>query len=658
MTQLKKTNHMVDKKIITKLLDSLKAEVYNSEILNLEYIYEQFKKNPSIYLFYPYLFTQSFDVKDSKELEKLSVAGFLYYLSLLQSDYLIDNKREKDSKFIKEKIFLIEALTEQSIKILSDLFEYHSDFWSFWNKRKKEYHESILEESAGSYDDFDVENYQKIAANKSAFAKVAIDSCYLMGDKKSDDLYDRLLKSHTFFSIGFQILDDISDIREDFNNNQINYAIYVAKKNNLLIDSEQIESDIKYFYYSDLILNIFEEAFNYFDLAIESLGSYKDKCELWINVIKYKKLENVQKIQTIKLYQNVNAQLANQSAVKINNVGNDLKTSIDTAIDNSINYILSSFNSEYWEDYITQAGVSSYWATSFIGTHLKPLENEYPEIGKILNKAKNYIRNNKSPLWSFNEQWNVEDADTSNFCFLFLGDELKEESAGKLEKWFTYQNEDGGFSTYNDDNNLRKYFSQENYFSYDGWTQSHFCVSSVALHVLYDHKDTYQDRWQKLNSYITDKLKKDSFDSYWWTDEIYSIYYISTISHLVNFPDDVIKNKLKKLSLCQNENGSFSDFFGENLFYTGLALVSLSTTGLFQKNVENGIMYLLQNQYTDGSWENSNSLKIPRPEIVTPEISNFDHVKTFGTNVRAMEFKRLFTTSVCLNALYKLKNII
>ncbi|WP_449398606.1 hypothetical protein [Chryseobacterium wanjuense] len=219
---------------------------------------------------------------------------------------------------------------------------------------------------------------------------------------------------------------------------------------------------------------------------------------------------------------------------------------------------------------------------------MKPLENEYPEIGKVLNKAKNYIRNNKSPLWSFNEQWNVEDADTSNFCFLFLGDELKEESAGKLEKWFTYQNEDGGFSTYNDDNNLRKYFSQENYFSYDGWTQSHFCVSSVALHVLYDYKDAYQDKWLKLNSYITNKLEKNSFDSYWWTDEIYSIYYISTISHLVNFPNDVIKNKLKKLSLCQNANGSFSDFFGENLFYTGLALVSLSTADVFQKTLKTG----------------------------------------------------------------------
>lgn len=107
---------MIDKKILDRLLDSLKNQVYNSEILNLEYIYEQYKKNPAIYLFYPYLFSNSFDIEDNDDLDKLSIAGFLYYLNLLQSDFLIDNKGEKNSHFVQEKIFLIEALTEQSIK--------------------------------------------------------------------------------------------------------------------------------------------------------------------------------------------------------------------------------------------------------------------------------------------------------------------------------------------------------------------------------------------------------------------------------------------------------------------------------------------------------------------------------------------------------------
>jgi len=436
---------MIDKSIVDKLLFSLKKEVYNSGVLNLEYIYEQFKKNPSIYLFYPYLFSKSFDLDDNEDLEKLSIAGFLYYLSLLQSDFLIDNKEEKTNQLVKEKIFLIEALTEQSIKILSTLFNYNSDFWTFWNKRKKEYHESVLQESVNTYDNFDIENYISIAENKSAFAKVAIDSCYLISNKNNDDLYKKLLKSHTNFSIGFQILDDISDIREDYKNNQINYAIYIAKKNDLLINPELVEDDIKYFYYSDLILGIFEEAFSYFDLALDCLEPYKDKCESWINVIKYKKEENRQKIQTIKLYQNVNSHLANQSKIKIDYKDGNLKDNINFAIDKSIDYLLSNFNAKYWEEYITQAGVSTYWATSFIGTQLQSLVDEYPKLNTVLDEAKDYIKNNKSSLWSYNEQWNVEDADTSNFCFLFLNDNLNEVDKNKLEKWFDFQNDDGGF---------------------------------------------------------------------------------------------------------------------------------------------------------------------------------------------------------------------
>lgn len=463
---------MIDKKILDRLLDSLKNEVYNSEILNLEYIYEQYKKNPAIYLFYPYLFSNSFDIEDKDDLDKLSIAGFLYYLNLLQSDFLIDNKGEKNSHFVQEKIFLIEALTEQSIKILSSLFDYKSDFWNFWNKRKKEYHEGISEESVNTYDNFDIKKYKKIAENKSAFAKVAIDSCYLLNNKMSNDLYEKLLKSHTNFSIGFQILDDISDIREDYKNNQINYAIHIAKKNNLLNNPESVENDIKYFYYSDIILNIFEEAFSYFDLAIECLDQHTNKCNLWVSVINYKKKENLQKIHTIKLYQNINSHLANQSKTKIGYKDDNLKANIDFAIDRSIDYILANFRNDYWEEYITQAGISSYWATSFIGTQLQPLEKGHPEISNVLEKAKTYIKSRKRSLWSYNEQWDVEDADTSNFCFLFLNDDLNAIDTIKLEKWLEFQNEDGGFSTYNDENILRKYFSQENYFSYNGWTQS------------------------------------------------------------------------------------------------------------------------------------------------------------------------------------------
>ena len=68
--------------------------------------------------------------------------------------------------------------------------------------------------------------------------------------------------------------------------------------------------------------------------------------------------------------------------------------------------------------------------------------------------------------------------------------------------------------------------------------------------------------------------------------------------------------------------------------------------------IKKGIEYLLQNQYADGSWDNSYGMRIPSPEVLKPKNEDFIKIKTFGTNCRQLEFNRLFTTSICLNTLY------
>jgi hypothetical protein len=54
--------------------------------------------------------------------------------------------------------------------------------------------------------------------------------------------------------------------------------------------------------------------------------------------------------------------------------------------------------------------------------------------------------------------------------------------------------------------------------------------------------------------------------------------------------------------------------------------------------------------------ENSNALRIPRPENILPNDETFVKVKTFGTDCRQLEYNRLFTTSLCVNALQSFKN--
>ena len=102
----------------------------------------------------------------------------------------------------------------------------------------------------------------------------------------------------------------------------------------------------------------------------------------------------------------------------------------------------------------------------------------------------------------------------------------------------------------------------------------------------------------------------------------------------------------------QNKNGSFSDAYGESFFYTGFALeiLLLATGNNLDLQIEKTISFLLKNQFTDGSWDNSNALQVPDAQDIIP-VNAYFPVATYGVNVRAKEFNRLFTTSSILKSL-------
>ena len=86
------------------------------------------------------------------------------------------------------------------------------------------------------------------------------------------------------------------------------------------------------------------------------------------------------------------------------------------------------------------------------------------------------------------------------------------------------------------------------------------------------------------------------------------------------------------------------------MFYTALALevLLLKSHNNFTFAINKSIYFILQNQFSDGSWSNSHSLRIPDPSI---SIETELPVSTHGINVRAKEFNRLFTTTSILKSL-------
>ena len=181
-------------------------------------------KSPIFYKYYPKLFHSYFHEINNNEVDDLSKAGYLYYQSVLFLDDLID---DKDFSGLPKMMFY----QEETIKILSSIYEIESDFWKYWNKRKKEYFEAVkIEKKSQIENSTDFFVYKDLADKKSTFGKVAIDSLFLLSDKKDFKLYEKLLKSHTYFSIAFQLYDDVKDFSKDFEQDQFNWAVQSLKQ--------------------------------------------------------------------------------------------------------------------------------------------------------------------------------------------------------------------------------------------------------------------------------------------------------------------------------------------------------------------------------------------------------------------------------------------
>lgn len=180
--------------------------------------------SPMFYQHYPRLFSKYFTQVKPSLVNQLSKAGYFYYHSTLLTDSLIDDKEFSNFP-------IITLLQEETVKILTDIYGKDSEFWSYWNKRREEYFKAVKIEKKLNYDAVvTLSEYEDLADKKAAFGKVAIDCLYLLSNKKDEKLYQVLLKSHFYFSMGFQLYDDVKDFKEDFQKEQFNWATYEQRK--------------------------------------------------------------------------------------------------------------------------------------------------------------------------------------------------------------------------------------------------------------------------------------------------------------------------------------------------------------------------------------------------------------------------------------------
>lgn len=602
--------------------DTFKAIILDAKFIN---------SNLAFYQNYPSLFSNAFLITN-EQLDLLDMSGYLYYQATIFTDSLID---EKDiSKFP-----LISICQEESIKILTSIYGLDNDFWRLWNKRRNEYLDAVIFEKAlGKKENVTIEEYETLADAKSAFGKVAID-CLFSIDNTNEDLHQKLLISHKYFSVAFQLNDDIQDFKEDLKKKQFNWAVYLLKQQNIANQDPDIL--VKYLYIRGISKKMYLLGIDYCNKALDCIEN--------IAVPKWKKvLIDTKKSFTAAILE-IDSYIETLTAeVSLSNDG-FLENNLQHSILSAIKFIKSKQqNNGSWREYVNQGGISNTWATAFITSKISESGNLKTNFENEIPKALDFLNQNTiKKLWSYNTTW-IEDADSTNFVFLsFLNNTIQIENE-ILENWLFYQTQNGGFSTYSDKNYLLTALDDTNISNVNGWLSVHNCVSAVSFYFL-AQKNQNDNSFLRIKNYF-DRNLTNELNSYWWTSSIYTDYYLAKTYKFLNETDNV-NYIVSKINAIQNENGSFSDIYGENLFYTGLALeIMLLNPTKSKQKIEKTIYFLLQNQFSDGSWQNSNALQVPNAQDTEPNNTHFP-IATFGMNVRAKEFNRLFTTTSVLQSL-------
>lgn len=618
--------------LFTKYVNNLPiSKDHKNYILDSEFIND----NPDFYLFYPLLFSEYFEVK-KEQVNLLCVAGYFYYQSTIFLDKVIDEKQ-------LELLFPSMVCQEEAVKILSSLFPLYSEFWYVWNKRKTVYKRAIqIEQKITNKPNY--ETYCELAALKATFGNCAIDSMYYLSEdiKKTTSVYEVLLKTHNYFSVAYQLNDDILDFISDYKNKQFNWAIHTFEQS--YFKKYSIEDCKKVFYIEGYATKIFKLAIKELDNALLLLTENQLSQSLWFNHITDMKLKFKNSINEIENYLfQLEVDTEKSNVIQKNN-------NLEKAILKGAEYIKKSFINNQWCDYYNQGGISNVWSTAFIlskiVSHLglrKLFENEIKLSSQFLLSSKS--QNN---MWGYSTTW-IDDADSTNFALISLF------SLGLLDeynydKWFGFFNGEY-FSTYKDENYLLESLADKNIKDVSGWCTNHHCVSAVSLYYLVISGIDTNKTKKLLDNFKSLDLKQ--ITAYWWSDNVYTLYYLFLTFKKLNLNSET--EKIQEYVSKKIKTDHYEDYYGRNLFFTALALEIMLENPKYNEIADKLANFLIKHQFNDGSWLESNSLCIPQPDIISPINKNLA-VKSFGVNVRSLEFNRLFTTISALRSLYLWKN--
>ena len=557
----------------------------------------------------------------------------------MQLDAIVDNQEN-------HRIFNVLDLQEQSIKILAKIYEDKSDFWSLWKIRKNEFRDAISLEK-NLWNGFSMENYQEVADKKSAFGKVAIDCLYTLSGNKDEKKYNMLLESHKYFSVAFQLYDDIVDFEDDFNKKQFNKAVYKLSQ---IIDFSKYNNDPivlnKLLYIEGVGTDILNKSITYLEKAKKIVCELSEN-SLWsetidnlkFSIIEYRNITHSY-IKTIQERSRIKKISTQRDFFNFDNIGN-------CNIFKGLNFI----KSDYIQNYIdlkhimylgeidgfennTDIHSSDTFQRALLNDCLLDISEKFNLNTKcFFQKENNYFiksqNNDDIGAWSYfpTVQEIAADIDdlgqimqqfirTDNvelirkYCLKAIEIAIYErtQTNGGIETWIIPQK------------NLTEKQKKQELFNSTKWGKG-ADVEVVANFVyslnLFD-AEKYKSTIENAIKYIVSEQKEQGYwESRWYYSKFYGTFVCLRL--LSEYPTqyEKIKQKIKEFLLdSQNEDGSFDVEQYKNLS-TSFAIFCINLLdspelGKMKKKAQD---YLIKNQLENGSWVAENFIK---PKVHEP----------------------------------------
>ena len=491
--------------------------------------------------------------------------------------------------------------------------------------------------------------FEKVAAGKSAvcYAMVHAMNSLSRNLRSIENIKNCLCHLH----IAMQYVDDLDDFKKDFLDGQFTYAHYLVEQylvnKGIEVNTLSVAERHRYLYTSGVANQMLEQATNHYEKSIVIAHSF----ELF-ELVKYIKLS----ISKAKKFQWEIEQLFRKTKIKItkslqfkNNIYVTSQLSLQTALREALEYLKNNRDEKgCWSDFMTSAGQSTLWVTAYAGLLLAETKQGLGTAHEAFDASFFLPKSYNSSI--------MQDGDSTNFAMGLRQKVWGENNQSQLSDWLFFMDNDGGWVTYRNEDELRKRLALPDNLDVNAWLTPKSCVTAAAAYVLKMYKELADQYTASCNYLIKHQHPDGYWSSYWWTSPIYATSFAVLALGTDSAYTTSREAGLHWIATHQATNGAWFDATSNqqpSAFFTALAIKALliDESGKYILTIEKGIYWLLTHQTTDGSWVASHILRIPATDVSVPTSVREWRISSFGVNTIIDDHNRIFTTSTVLNAL-------